>query len=186
VSPLAGRGEVFADGIRRKSDIENERLPPDIIDVSFPNAECGVSIDHTPQPDEDNPASPSPTHSAPLTPDEPSTPQVVGASPITASPISPGTPSTPTGGTPGMPWRRGHSRQTSLGTTKTSPSTRRRSLENTMHLIRDVVDGRDANADGQLQKLAEVIASPTKSRADSPSSGEERRGSVSVRTPRLP
>jgi len=74
-----------------------------------------------------------------------------------------GTPGTPTGSPlNGMAWRRGHSRQTSLGTTKTSPSNRRRSLENTMHLIRDVVDGRDANADGKLERLAEVISSPTR------------------------
>jgi len=31
-----------------------------------------------------------------------------------------------------------------------------------MHLIRDVVDGRDANADGKLERLAEVISSPTR------------------------
>lgn len=76
-----------------------------------------------------------------------------------------GTPGTPTGAPiNGMSWRRGHSRQASLGTTKTSPSNRRRSLENTMHLIRDVVDGRDANADGHLEHLAEVISSPTRTR----------------------
>jgi serine/threonine-protein phosphatase 2B catalytic subunit len=63
-----------------------------------------------------------------------------------------------------MSWRRGHSRKQSLGTTKTSPSNRRRSLENTMHLIRDVVKGEDAHADGQLRSLAEVIASPTRGR----------------------
>ncbi|RSH92295.1 3',5'-cyclic-nucleotide phosphodiesterase (PDEase) (3':5'-CNP) [Saitozyma podzolica] len=167
----AGMLASGAEGIReaiqgfddaRKSDIENERLPPDIID-----------------PDEDNPASPSPTQSVPHTPEEPSSPQLdLGPSPLSASPISPGTPGTPTS-PGGMPWRRGHSRQTSLGTTRTSPSTRRRSLENTMHLIRDVVDGRDANADGQLQKLAEVIASPTKT---SPT----RSRSSSIAGPKLP
>lgn len=30
-----------------------------------------------------------------------------------------------------------------------------------MHLIRDVVDGRDAGADGQIERLAEVISSPS-------------------------
>lgn len=86
-----------------------------------------------------------------------------GMTPTT--PPAPGTPISPSGASSsGMPWRRGHSRQASLGTTKTSPSNRRRSLENTMHLIRDVVDGRDANADGQLRELAEVLASPTRTK----------------------
>jgi serine/threonine-protein phosphatase 2B catalytic subunit len=36
-----------------------------------------------------------------------------------------------------------------------------------MHLIRDVVDGRDAQGDGkQLERLAEVIASPTKGKGE--------------------
>lgn len=37
--------------------------------------------------------------------------------------------------------KKGHSRQASLGTTMTSPSTRRRSLESTMSLIQGVLDG---------------------------------------------
>jgi serine/threonine-protein phosphatase 2B catalytic subunit len=91
-------------------------------------------------------------------------------SPVSASHDSPGTPQSGQGlpsGQQGMSWRRGHARQTSLGTTKTSPSNRRRSLENTMHLIRDVVDGRDAQGDdGQLERLAEVIASPTRGKGE--------------------
>lgn len=94
------------------------------------------------------------------------------------SPTSPSTPTLPQGGdmppSPGgmgigssMPWRRGHSRKQSLGTThSSSPSNRRRSLGNTMDLIRDVVDGRDANADGQMRSLAEIISSPSKSKPD--------------------
>lgn len=106
------------------------------------------------QPDIAKPASPS--GSTPHTPEEPPSP-IMEDSPG----VTPGTPTAPP--LNAMPWRRGHSRQTSLGTTNsTSPSTRRRSLENTMHLIRDVVDGRDANADGQLERLAEVISSPTR------------------------
>ena len=42
--------------------------------------------------------------------------------------------------TMGPPTRRGHSRTASLGTTMTSPSTRRRSLESTISLIREAVD----------------------------------------------
>ena len=41
------------------------------------------------------------------------------------------------------PIRRGHSRTASLGTTMTSPSTRRRSVENTISLIREAVDGKE-------------------------------------------
>ncbi|ORY24014.1 Serine/threonine-protein phosphatase 2B catalytic subunit A1 [Naematelia encephala] len=142
---LANGAEGIKEAIQgfddaRKSDIENERLPPDIID-----------------PDNDNPASPS--GSAPHTPEEPVSPTMEESPGAT-----PGTPSS-SGPLNGMQWRRGHSRQTSLGTTKTSPSTRRRSLENTMHLIRDVVDGRDAGGDGQLERLAEVIASPTRNKS---------------------
>lgn len=152
---LASGAEGIKEAIQgfddaRKSDIENERLPPDIID-----------------PDEDKPASAS--GSIPATPEEAGSP-IMGtpASPgMKGSPggafASPGTPSSPGGAGAGMTWRRGHGRQASLGTTKTSPSNRRRSLENTMHLIRDVVDGRDANGDGQqLERLAEVISSPTR------------------------
>ena len=43
----------------------------------------------------------------------------------------------------GPPSRRGHSRTASLGTTMTSPSTRRRSLESTISLIREAVDPRE-------------------------------------------
>jgi len=107
------------------------------------------------QPDEDSPASPS---SGPRTPEQPQSPEMDGV-------VSPQSPGSPGSGTKGMPWRRGHSRQTSLGTTNTSsPSMRRRSLENTMHLIRDVVDGRDANGDVQLERLAEVISSPSRTK----------------------
>ncbi|KAK1921719.1 Serine/threonine-protein phosphatase 2B catalytic subunit A1 [Papiliotrema laurentii] len=158
---LASGAEGIKEAIQgfddaRKSDIENERLPPDIID-----------------PDEDNPASPS--QSVPATPESPVSPLMEGSTPPLAistglagpgvgSPGSPGSPSS--GASKGMPWRRGHARQTSLGTTKTSPSNRRRSLENTMHLIRDVVDGRDANGDGQLERLAEVISSPSRTKPE--------------------
>jgi serine/threonine-protein phosphatase 2B catalytic subunit len=116
------------------------------------------------QPDDASPASPG--SSAANTPDEHpvfDNENPFGA-PSSGGAGSPGSPSTPTGGGPGASWRRGHSRQTSLGTTKTSPSNRRRSLENTMHLIRDVVDGRDAGADGNIERLAEVISSPARTK----------------------
>ncbi|BEJ14350.1 hypothetical protein CspHIS471_0401170 [Cutaneotrichosporon sp. HIS471] len=135
---LANGAEGIKEAIQgfddaRKSDIENERLPPDIID-----------------PDENMPASPS-TNSTPASPIAPGVP---------GSPASPTSPTTPGG------FRRGHSRTASLGTTRTSPSNRRRSLENTMELIRDVVDGRDANADQQVREIAEVISSPVRARPE--------------------
>ena len=54
-------------------------------------------------------------------------------------PGTPGTPGTPS--TPGGSFRRGHGRQSSLGTTMTSPSTRRRSLESTVSMIREAMEG---------------------------------------------
>ena len=68
-------------------------------------------------------------------------------------------PSSPTVG-PGA-FRRGHGRQQSLGTTSTSPSTRRRSIENTASLIREAMD--DKGSEGghsDLEALAESLASP--------------------------
>lgn len=124
----------------RKSDIENERLPPDIIDPE----EGGVV----------SPGASQPT--SPVAPPE-------SVSSISASTTGPSSPVSPSSG---ASWRRGHGRQASLGTTKTSPSTRRRSLENTMELIRDVVDGRDANADSNVRELAEVISSPVRGRPE--------------------
>ena len=64
----------------------------------------------------------------------------------------------------GAPWKPGHGRRTSLGTTKGSPSNRRRSLDQTMHMIRDVVEGKDAqNNDASIERIAEAISSPTSS-----------------------
>lgn len=46
-------------------------------------------------------------------------------------------------GSPGR-FRKGHGRQSSLGTTMTSPSTRRRSLENTISMIREAMSKDDS------------------------------------------
>jgi len=91
----------------------------------------------------------------------PPTPSEETASPVPANGVSAaleqviasggGTPSSPTLGSPsppvgpsmGPPTRRGHSRNASLGTTMTSPSTRRRSLESTISLIREAVDPKE-------------------------------------------
>ena len=78
-----------------------------------------------------------------------------------ATPASPITPSSPAGlGANAAPFRGGHRRQASLGTTMTSPSTRRRSLESTISLIKEAVDGRSERSDGELAQLAETMGSP--------------------------
>ena len=46
-------------------------------------------------------------------------------------------------------YKRGHARNASLGTTMTSPSTRRRSIESTMSLIQGVLDG---NGNGRIEE----------------------------------
>ena len=91
----------------------------------------------------------------------PPTPSEETASPVPAGGVSAalekviatdsGPPTPPTLGSPspsvmpsmGPPTRRGHSRTASLGTTMTSPSTRRRSLESTISLIREAVDPKE-------------------------------------------
>ena len=87
----------------------------------------------------------------------PPSPSEETASPVPANGVSAalekviasgdGTPPLPVPGSTlpltGPPSRRGHSRTASLGTTMTSPSTRRRSLESTISLIREAVDSKE-------------------------------------------
>ena len=101
----------------------------------------------------------SPHASTPHSPEGPSSPMFEDMSPFA------GTPPTPTG-PDGIPWKRGHVRnQSSLsGTNQTSsPSTRRRSLQDTVDLIKNVVEGKDAGGDVKAEKLAEAIVSPSRS-----------------------
>lgn len=56
----------------------------------------------------------------------------------------------------------GHGRRASLGTTATSPSTRRRSLDLTMAKIQEALEGRDDRAD--VEEMAEKLSSPTRKR----------------------
>ncbi|XP_006463712.1 hypothetical protein AGABI2DRAFT_194461 [Agaricus bisporus var. bisporus H97] len=125
----------------RKSDIENERLPPELFDADSEMGKAIMSQPSTPKEIMEDQASgvnvngvnaglekalPSPIDtSVPTTPKTPGT----GA-------YSPPSPSTPG-------FRKGHARTASLGTTMTSPSTRRRSLESTISLIHGVLDGQD-------------------------------------------
>ncbi|KAF9259137.1 Metallo-dependent phosphatase [Marasmius fiardii PR-910] len=156
---LASGSEGIKEAIRgfddaRKSDIENERLPPDLYDA---DSEEGRAI--------------LATGSLPATPQEPD--HVVDPSvPVTANGVTEGlnaaissgsipsgnvpvTPSSPSMSPPVTPFRRGHSRQASLGTTMTSPSTRRRSLESTMSLIQGVLDGKEDKMRGGQGRIDE-------------------------------
>ncbi|KAJ6469171.1 hypothetical protein C8R47DRAFT_798537 [Mycena vitilis] len=127
----------------RKSDIENERLPPDLVDAS---SEEGKALMSSGSSSNSGASSPTPT-------DEPDL--ALGAASPSASPalgdkaLALDTAATPSAGSPspspsptGSPYRRGHGRQASLGTTMTSPSTRRRGLEDTISLIQGVWDGK--------------------------------------------
>jgi len=129
---------------RRKSDIENERLPPDLIDPE--------------------------SYLSNQTPDgELASPQTMESPGLSGSSSPSGAPSSPTSPTaPGTPFRRGHGRQSSLGTTSTSPSTRRRSIENTKSLLRDVVEGKVSEGkDNELEALADTLTSPVRKRSGS-------------------
>ncbi|KAJ7718693.1 serine/threonine-protein phosphatase 2B catalytic subunit A1 [Mycena maculata] len=140
----------------RKSDIENERLPPELFDAASDegkaiiSASSSSSIPSTPAEKEvDAVAAVNPatleaalaqqnSSSAPASPLSLNTSTGILGGGTVGSPVA-GSPSSPT--TPGGTFRRGHARQASLGTTMTSPSMRRRSLESTMSLIQGVWDG---------------------------------------------
>ena len=111
---------------RRRSDIENERLPPELVDANSEEGKALVSMPNTPVDD-------FPSH--PFNGPQFDGPKLRSSPGFPSSPVSPTSPS-------GTPFKRGHGRQASLGTTMTSPSTRRRSIENTMSLIQDAWDGK--------------------------------------------
>lgn len=48
-----------------------------------------------------------------------------------------------------------------MGTTMTSPSTRRRSIESTMSLLKEVVDGKE---DAEFEQLADQVVGKDKSK----------------------
>ncbi|CAD6941795.1 hypothetical protein CF336_g8732 [Tilletia laevis] len=70
-----------------------------------------------------------------------------GATPPGSTPTSPGGSGAVLGA-----HRRGHTRGASLGTTQSSPSNRRRSLESTISLIREAMEGKDGKDEETLQK----------------------------------
>lgn len=141
--PAYGGGETLANhadeikeaitsfDVARISDIENERLPPDLVDASEVEGmeEFGTPV-QSPRSSADLSkifGGSGSSQSSPMVQDSP-------ARSRSGSIEGPGTPGSP--GTPGTPGtgRRGHGRTSSLGTTMTSPSTRRRSLESTVSL----------------------------------------------------
>ncbi|EPT05752.1 hypothetical protein FOMPIDRAFT_73079 [Fomitopsis schrenkii] len=152
-----------ADGIKdaitgfedaRKSDIENERLPPDLYDAE--SEEGRAILSSGPASPEGSPATPPPAAGVAQALEQAiSTGSVTPSS--TSGPSTPASPASPTGPPP-VAFRRGHGRQASLGTTMTSPSTRRRSIESTMSLIKEVVDSKIPIQDPELLKLAESVA----------------------------
>ncbi|KAL1743976.1 Metallo-dependent phosphatase-like protein [Schizophyllum fasciatum] len=143
----------------RKSDIENERLPPDLYDADSEEGKAIISGSIPQTPSENGAHDPS----QPVPAD--ALKQAISdgaASPPAGSPArTPSSPGTPTAGTP---FKRGHGRQASLGTTMTSPSTRRRSLESTMSLIQGVWTGQTPSVqegDESVEGLAEKLAGQT-------------------------
>ncbi|KAJ6616511.1 serine/threonine-protein phosphatase 2B catalytic subunit A1 [Mycena sp. CBHHK59/15] len=153
----------------RKSDIENERLPPELFDASseegkaIMSSSSSSSIPSTPAEvdlDTSNAVSAAKLEAA-MMQNSALAQMNGGAPPLTLNTSSPplggpasGSPSPSSPTSPGT-FRRGHSRQASLGTTMTSPSTRRRSLESTMSLIQGVWDGQTHPTGGAGGSIAE-------------------------------
>lgn len=177
---------ITSFGDARKSDIDNEHLPPDLIDPED-FAAVVAAANSSSSGEEDGvdvfgevvstgagttaPTSPEST-STELGSKEPGSPVPMVESPVRErdSPLeSPGSPSSPGGG--GTPFKRHHRRQSSLGTTRTSPSTRRRSLENTISMIREAMSKDDLS----MEELAEKVAG-----TESPRSPSSPRGSISM------
>jgi serine/threonine-protein phosphatase 2B catalytic subunit len=120
----------------RKSDIENERLPPELFDADSDEGKAIMAS--TPSEEAEEPPSVPPSS---MTEQLENAVVKGGLSRIDTSPTSgprsgPSSPSSPA-------FKRGHSRNASLGTTMTSPSTRRRSLESTYSLIQNVWSERE-------------------------------------------
>jgi serine/threonine-protein phosphatase 2B catalytic subunit len=150
---------LISSSCSRRSDIENERLPPDLVDAE--SEEARELLSHPTTPAEGSTDGPS----AERLSDRLS--EVASGGSSISSPATPGSPATPT--SPGLPslgpFRGGHRRQTSLGTTKTSPSTRRRSLESTISMIKEAVDGGSDQEREDLEKIADsIVGAPAPSR----------------------
>ncbi|KAI0071408.1 serine/threonine protein phosphatase 2B [Panus rudis PR-1116 ss-1] len=154
----------------RKSDIENERLPPELYDA---DSEEGKAILHEasiPSTPEGFASSPPPANGVAAALE-----QAISNGTATPSSAQGNEPPSPSSTTPQSlpsptPFKRGHGRQASLGTTMTSPSTRRRSLESTMSLIKEVIDPNRGPLDPEMEKLADKVTSGKGSGSATPSS----------------
>ncbi|EJD43399.1 Metallo-dependent phosphatase [Auricularia subglabra TFB-10046 SS5] len=150
----------------RKSDIENERLPPDLVDPEDAEAMAiFASAPSTPSAQTDFSSEPmTPPH---VTPIDTTPASSVPPSPGSAGGASPGGLASPR--TPGSAsiFKRGHARASSLGTTTTSPSTRRRSIESTMSLIKETMEGRSEQSD-EMKALASNIAKASQNAGQKP------------------
>lgn len=197
------RESIQTFGDARKSDIDNEHLPPDLVDPEDAEGVAALSSAEA-ETVEFDPFDSVPVPSSPISPGATSTTTAstsamstapsspVAASPggghrvttsISDSPVSDSAPPSPTSpSSPTSPrenasarFKRGHARQSSLGTTRTSPSTRRRSLDKTIHMIREVMS-RD---DQKIEELAEKVAAGS----ESPRSPSSPRNSISHGSP---
>ncbi|GJN91194.1 hypothetical protein Rhopal_004212-T1 [Rhodotorula paludigena] len=179
----------------RKSDIDNEHLPPDLID---PEDFAAVAAAASSGEEGDTDVFGTPTSPGAMGSTAPTSPDLVGmqspeltskepASPMVETPTSEkdspmgsqspspvGSPVVGSGEGAGGSFRRHHRRQSSLGTTRTSPSTRRRSLENTISMIREAMSKNEPS----MEELAEKVAGN-----ESPRSPSSPRNSMTARSP---
>jgi len=130
-----------AEGIRnailtfedaKKSDIENERRPPTLVDPRSKNGQDIAS----------NPSSAT-SSGGPPTPISPvdAVSNISSEASLVQTSVGP---SFGSGATTLSNIFKGQSRQMSVGTTKTSPSTRKRTVENTISMIREVVESEES------------------------------------------
>lgn len=153
----------------RKSDIENERLPPDLFDADSEEGKAIISQPTTPAETAEVAPEPVTSNGVAAGLERKATPGKINTAPTPTPPSSAFSPHSPTSPSPGG-FKRGHSRQASLGTTMTSPSTRRRSLESTMSLIQGVLEGSGGriNEEEQVDGLANRMAGSSVNPAHAP------------------
>jgi len=145
-STLASSSEDVKESINgfsdaRKSDIENERLPPELYDADSEEGKAIMSQPSSPSEDlDEGEEEPSPVLSNGVSEQLENAIEKGTLTRIDTSQVinrsTPPSPSSPVA-------RKRHSRNASLGTTTTSPSMRRRSLESTYSLIQNVWSERE-------------------------------------------
>ena len=131
-------------------------MPPDLVDADSEEGKAYISSSLPETPAED----PHANREVPPNGVEAALEEAFSSAP--SSPVGLTSPTSPiTGSGPVTPFRRGHGRQASLGTTMTSPSTRRRSIESTMSLLKEVVDGKE---DAEFEQLADQVVGKEKNK----------------------